>query len=246
MDVAPLIDRLETDGRLLIVAAGRAGWVAPVPRLDWTVRELVLHTGGIHRWAADIVTTCSDTPETAAAEAVGAGPDDDDELAAWFAQGHAALVATLRSAPGDLECFSFLPADSALHFWARRQAHETAMHRVDAEGAAGGPLTPFEAQFAQDGIGEIVHGFAARRKDTGDRTTTLGLAATDGPSWVITFGDERIVATECDELSGTDATVRGTSSDIYQWLWNRPSEAVVDGEAGIAELWSNAVQVRWS
>ena len=44
----------------------------------------------------------------------------------------------LRSAPADLDCFTFLPAESARHFWARRQAHETAIHRVDAENAAGG------------------------------------------------------------------------------------------------------------
>lgn len=245
MEIAALIDRVESDGQLLIAAARRAGWDAPVPQLDWTVRDLVLHTGGIHRWAADIVSTRSDTAETPAGEAVGTGPDDD-ELAAWFEDGHAALVATLRSAPDDLACFTFLPADSPRHFWARRQAHETAIHRVDAEGAAGGEVTRFATHFAQDGIAELVTGFAARKRDTGDQKKTLGLAAADGPSWVLTFGGERIEASESDDLGAADATVRGVSGDLYRWLWNRPSDAVVDGAASVAELWSTAVRVRWS
>lgn len=245
MQTGELIDRLESDGRLLIAAACRAGWDARVPGTEWNVRELVTHTGGIHRWAADIVATCGQRFDTAAGSAVGTGPDDDD-LAEWFVAGHAALVATLRSAAADLECATFLPAESPRHFWSRRQAHETAIHRIDAEGAGGGECTPFEVSFAQDGIGEIVQGFAARRSNVVDRKATLGLAATDGPSWLISFGGERIEATESDDMTGADVTVRGASSDLYRWLWNRPSGAVVDGDREIADLWSKTVQVRWN
>lgn len=245
MEVAALINRLESDGRLLIAAARRAGWDAPVPHTDWDVRELVKHTGGIHRWAADIVTTGSRRFDTPAGEAVGSGPDDD-ELAEWFENGHVALVATLRSAAPDLDCATFLPADSPLHFWSRRQAHETAIHRVDAEAAAGGDITLFDAEFAQDGIAEILCGFARRKSNAVARTASLGLDAADGPSWLVTFGGERIEATESEDLVGTDVTVRGVSSDLYRWLWNRASDAVVDGDAQVAQLWSDTVKVRWS
>lgn len=244
MEVAALINRLESDGKLLIAAALRAGWDAPVPCTKWTVRQLVTHTGGIHRWAADIVTTCSQTYDTPAAGAVGSGPGDD-ELAEWFENGHAALVATLRSAAPDLDCVTFLPADSPLHFWARRQAHETAIHRVDAEGAAGEDVAVFEVAFAQDGIAEVLRGFARRKSNAVVRKATLGLDAADGPSWLVTFGGERTEADESEDLVGTDVTVRGVSSDLYRWLWNRPSDAVVDGDAEVAELWSNTVKVRW-
>src|SRR5207253_4063893 len=54
----------------------------------------------------------------------------DAALLAWFRDGHAALVGTLESAPPDLKCFTFLPAPSALAFWARRQAHETGIHQI--------------------------------------------------------------------------------------------------------------------
>jgi len=42
----------------------------------------------------------------------------------------------LASAPPDLDCLTFLAAPSPLAMWARRQAHETAIHRVDAESPA--------------------------------------------------------------------------------------------------------------
>jgi uncharacterized protein (TIGR03083 family) len=242
VEIPALINRLESDGQLLIAAARRAGWEAAVPGTEWNVRELVRHTGGIHRWAADIVTTGSKTFDTPAGEAVGSGPDDD-ELAEWFENGHTALVATLRSAAADVDCATFLPADSPLHFWSRRQAHETAIHRVDAEGAAGDEVTLFDTTFAQDGIAEIVRGFAARRSNA--VKATLGLDAADGPSWLITFGGERIEADESEDLVGTDVTIRGVSSDLYRWLWNRPSDAVVDGDAEVADAWSNTVKVRW-
>ena len=245
MDVTSLVDRVASDGVALAAAAQAAGLDAPVPGTEWDVRALVTHVGGIHRWAADIVATRSTRPDTDAGRAVGSGPADPD-LLDWFREGHQALVDTLRAAPPDLECFTFLPADSPLHFWARRQAHETAIHRVDAEGATGGPVASFDAAFAQDGMAEILVGFGRRRSYAPSRAGTVGLDAADGPSWLITLGGERIECGESEDLLGTDVTIRGLSSDLSLWLWNRPTEAVVDGDAEIAAVWAQSVRVRWA
>jgi uncharacterized protein (TIGR03083 family) len=74
---------------------------------------------------------------------------EDDVLVEWFVAGHAALVQALRDADPDLACWTFLPAPSPLAFWARRQAHETGIHRVDAESPADS-ITPFPPAFAAD------------------------------------------------------------------------------------------------
>jgi uncharacterized protein (TIGR03083 family) len=245
MDVAALIEHLSEHGDRLAAAADRAGWDTAVPGCDWNVRQLVTHIGGVHRWAADIVDTASSTGDTLAGQAVGSGPGDD-ELVEWFQNGHAALVETLRAAPDDLDCFTFLPADSPRHFWARRQAHETAIHRADAQAAAAGVVTPFDAAFAQDGIAELILGFARRRSNAIARAATIGLDAADGPSWLLTFGGERIEAVRSEELAASDVTVRGLSSDLYLWVWNRPCDAVVDGDDEVAALWSGKIHVRWS
>jgi uncharacterized protein (TIGR03083 family) len=241
LGVDALIEQLAADGPLLADAAARAGLDAPVPAVEWTVRDLVTHVGGVHRWATDIVASGGHSFDTDAGRAVGTGPDDG-ELLDWFLAGHANLVETLAGASPELDCATFLPARSPLEFWVRRQAHETAVHRGDAE-RAGGDVTRYPAAFAQDGIAELLLGFAARKHNAVPTPGTIALAVSDGPSWLITLGGERVLAVMSDE-SG-DATVAGTSSDVYQWLWNRPSAALVSGDGMIAELW-HGVRVRWS
>lgn len=136
MDRDAHVAQLESDGPLLAAAAERAGWDAPVPATRWTVRDLVTHLGGVHRWATAIVHEGSATSAIPEGVAVGTGPPDD-ELLEWFRSGHMTLVDTLRSANDALKCVTFLPAASPIEFWCRRQAHETAIHRADAQGAAG-------------------------------------------------------------------------------------------------------------
>src|SRR5258706_12045265 len=113
-------------------AAERNGLDAAVPTCpDWTVRDLVRHTGGVHRWAAAHVAGARVEPIATMEEVVGDWPADE-ELVTWFRDGHTALVETLLAADPTLDCYTFLPAPSPVAFWARRQAHETAIHRADA------------------------------------------------------------------------------------------------------------------
>jgi uncharacterized protein (TIGR03083 family) len=242
MDVADHLDHLAGDGLLLTDAAARAGLDAQVAACRWDVRSLVTHIGGVHRWAADIVHTAAPSGDTAAGRAVGQGPGDA-ALLEWFRDGHAALMSALRAAPADLACFAFLPAPSPLAFWARRQAHETGIHRADAESASGA-ITPFAPSFAQDGIAEMLHGFAARRSNAVSTPGTIALRPTDGGvAWLVTLGGDRIAAEPSD--ADADAVVGGSSSDLYLWLWNRPAEVTVTGDAALAELW-RTVRVRWA
>jgi hypothetical protein len=60
----------------------------------------------------------------------------------------------------------------------------------------------------------------------------------------LTFGGERIAA-EAAPTEEPTVTVHGSSSDLYLWLWNRPSAAQVDGDDSVARLWHDTVQVRW-
>ena len=236
-----LIAHLVDEGVRLASAAGAAGWESPVPRTDWTVRDLVTHVGGVHRWAADVIRTGAADLTTPLGLAVGQGPPDE-ELLGWYREGHEALVAALREAPPDLEAGTFLPAPSPRNFWARRQAHETAIHRADAD-AACGVAAVFDPDFAQDGIAELLQGFAARQHgpELGD---TLTLRCTDGPSWVVDLSGERVTAAPMPEVERGD--VSGSSSDVYLWTWNRDSSALVDETLPAVEWWRDAVTVTWS
>jgi uncharacterized protein (TIGR03083 family) len=246
VETTDLIDHLAAEGTLLGAATERAGWDAAVPHLDWTVRDVVVHLGGVHRWAADVVSTASPVLETEAYRAVGAGPPDG-ELLDWFLVGHTALVTALSEASPDLDVVTFLRAGSPLEFWARRQAHETTVHRVDVETAAGVGPSPIDDAVAWDGIREVLGGFAARRSNAIARKASLLLAPGDDTTCVrLEFGGERIEATDHDTPPPSDATVRGAPADLYLWLWNRPCGAQVEGDLSVAQLWRDTVRVRWS
>jgi uncharacterized protein (TIGR03083 family) len=246
MDADALVDQLEREGSRLAATLDTISWDAQVPGLDWDVRSLIVHTGGAHRWATTIVREASDDEVGAAYSRVGAGPIDG-ELAAWLREGLADLVAALRAAPEDLDVFTFLPAHSARHFWARRQAHETAVHRADLESVSEA-VTPFPVDFAQDGIAEMLHGFAARRRNAITAPGTVSLRPTDdGDAWRMTFGGETIIADRAASDTSADAMVTGSSSDLYLWLWNRPAAQVkIAGKEELARLWTETVRVRWS
>jgi uncharacterized protein (TIGR03083 family) len=112
MEIAEHIDALRREGDLLADAAERAGLDATVPPCpSWQVRDLLRHTGYIHRWATRHVVECPDhvldgPPE----EEILRGGAPDPELLDWFRAGHVALVETLTAADPALECATFMPA----------------------------------------------------------------------------------------------------------------------------------------
>jgi uncharacterized protein (TIGR03083 family) len=236
MRIEDHIAALRIEGNLFTSVLRRADLDAVVPTCpEWTVRELARHTGRVHRWAASYARDARPDMMTADEEehAWGAMPEDA-ALVDWFRDGHARLVDALATAPRDLACWSFLPAPSPLAFWARRQAHETTIHRVDAELAGPGPsAVPLE--FAVDGLDELLLCFFSRRRNRlrFDDPKTLVIVATDaGASWLVRIGPEGASAQRRDgSPPNADATVAGPASALYLGLWNRGPLAEADAEA---------------
>ncbi|MEU5218700.1 maleylpyruvate isomerase family mycothiol-dependent enzyme [Streptomyces sp. NPDC020807] len=239
MKTAEHLDVLEAAGRALADAAAAAGTDAEVPTCPgWRVRDLLRHTTAVHRWATSFVVEGHTAPRPLGDET----RLDGDELLAHYREGHADLVAALRAAPETLECWAFLPAPSPLAFWARRQAHETAVHRVDAEAALGGESAAFEAEFAADGIDELLSGFHARDRSRvrTPEPRTLRVRTTDtGDVWTVRLSAERPPLTERGTEGPADTELTGTAERLYLTLWNRlPVEPVtVTGDEALARLW---------
>jgi uncharacterized protein (TIGR03083 family) len=243
--IAAHIEALTREGERLADAASTSDLDASIPPCpDWTVRDAVRHTGEVHRWAAAIV---AEARTSADADPLTFPPDD--ELLPWFAAGHAALVATLAAAPAALECFTFLPAPSPLAFWARRQAHETAIHRADVETASGG-VTPFDPDFATDGIDELLTGFASRKRRSGipiDAPVALALHSTDTDRhWRVSLAPAGITVTAGSNHA--DCTVRAAASELYLLVWNRRRVDGLDvaGDETVVDQWRAHNRVRWS
>ncbi|MFD7664290.1 maleylpyruvate isomerase family mycothiol-dependent enzyme [Streptomyces sp. NPDC059788] len=251
MEITDFTESLDRDGQLLADAAEKAGADAPVPTCpQWRVRDLLIHTGRVHRWATGFVehghqqpVPPPETPELT-----------DEQLAGWLRDGCRTLVRALRSAPADLSCWTFMPASSPLAFWARRQAHETAVHRADAEAALGAGLTPSAPAFAVDGIDELLLMHArdhSSMRTEAPKTLLIratGTGAADA-AWTVRLSDaplraERIpgAAAGGAEAPGgatPDCTVEGPAPDLYLALWNRRplDDLTVTGDTALAQLW---------
>jgi uncharacterized protein (TIGR03083 family) len=246
MDTADFLQTLDREGRLLAEAAAQAGVEAKVPTCpDWQVRDLLRHTGMVHRWAAAFVAE----GHTSYHPDGGLPGLDGDALLAWFRDGHRYLVDTLASAAPDVECWHFLPAPSPLAFWARRQAHETTVHRVDAESARGGARSGIGPAFAVDGIDELLRGFHARPKSRvrSDEPRVLRVRATDtdGAVWTVRLTQEPPAATR-DAAGEADCEVAGPAAELYLALWNRQPFPQVTGDPAVAGLWQERSAVTWS
>ncbi|MER7481154.1 maleylpyruvate isomerase family mycothiol-dependent enzyme [Streptomyces sp. NPDC126510] len=236
METAEFLQALETEGRLLAAAAEEAGTDAKVPTCpEWQVRDLLRHTGAVHRWAAAVVAERLTEPRPPAE------PTDLDggELVAWYRAGHRDLVDTLAGASPDVECFAFLPAPSPLAFWARRQAHETAVHRVDAESARGGAPAPVAPEFATDGIDELLLGFHGRSRSRvrTPRPRVLRIRAEDtGAVWTVRLSPEPPMTTR-DASGEAECELSAGAEQLYLALWNRAPLPTAAGDQALASLW---------
>ncbi|MFI2204936.1 maleylpyruvate isomerase family mycothiol-dependent enzyme [Streptomyces sp. NPDC020192] len=244
METADFLQILDREGRLLAAAADAAGTDAKVPTCpEWQVRDLLRHTGAVHRWAAGTVAD-RDTER----RPFGDPPDlDGAELVDWYRDSHRLLVDTLAAAPADLECFTFLPEinPSPLAFWTRRQAHETTVHRYDAEAARGGtasPLAPdFTPDFAVDGIDELLRGFHARSRSRlrTEEPRVVRVRALDAGTdavWTVRLSAEPPVTVR-DADGEADAELSGPTEELYLALWNRGPLPNVTGDRSLADLW---------
>jgi uncharacterized protein (TIGR03083 family) len=257
VEIAEHIDALRRQGDMLADAATRSGLEASVPPCPpWQVKDLLRHTGYIHRWAARHITECPDAVLDGPPEAdILRGGAADPELLAWFRAGHAALVETLSTADPGLMCATLMDAPSPLAFWARRQAHETAIHRADAESASG-TRPEYEPGFAADGIDELIMGFGQRRKyrPSAEHDGGLQVRTNDtGHAWHVGTEGGRIRARrEHEGAAPTDpptCIVTGPASGMYLFLWHRSDAAQADvtisGDQGFLDVWQSSVRVRW-
>ncbi|WP_409332482.1 maleylpyruvate isomerase family mycothiol-dependent enzyme [Trujillonella humicola] len=128
---------------------------APVPSCPgWTIGALVRHLAGGLRWAAEIVAThATRPPDDRSFRDVDRDTEQSPaELDAQLAEGSAALAAALRDAGPDAPLWTPLGPGTAA-FFARRFAHEAAVHRADATLAVGQPFA-LEPEVAVDALDE--------------------------------------------------------------------------------------------
>jgi hypothetical protein len=142
----------------------------------------------------------------------------------WFRAGLAPLYAELERGDLDRPVFTWA-GEQTRRWWLRRLAHETAVHRFDAEQALSAPA-PVAALPAADGIAELFELFVPRSFDAaefaaaGHEGQTMHLHCVDVEGeWLVRFAPTG-VEVERVHAKG-DVAVRGEASDLFLVLWNR-------------------------
>ncbi|MEV5571191.1 maleylpyruvate isomerase family mycothiol-dependent enzyme [Spirillospora sp. NPDC052269] len=193
----------------------------------WTVGDLARHLGVTQRWAEGLVRTLTTRPiglRRYAAEAPGPAAD----LVPWFAEGGAALVATLRAADPDAEMWSW-SEDQHARFWSRRMYYEAAVHRADLHIAMGRDFA-VPTEDAVDGTDEFLANlpyaasFAPKVDNLrGDGATLAFTAADTGDRWTVGLDKDGFAwrrSSAADDVHA-DVAVRAGASELFLFLWGR-------------------------
>ena len=236
MDFANFLDQVRLQAGALRTAAVAAGPDADVPTCpDWDVRRLVRHVARVHSF----VVRALDADPAGPAPERGQPPEGWDETLSWWDEQLDAMVTGIaaRGPAGPAWAFG---RDRTAGFWARRQAHETAVHRLDAEHALAGPAVPalvFEPDFAADGVDEALQMITLRlRREPAEVAGTVLLHAADaGRAWLVTLTPGAAPRVGPADVIDADASVVGTADAVYRAAWRRPSTAVVSGDRALVD-----------
>lgn len=234
---------LRAEGPAFGAAAAAASADTAVPTCPgWTVSDLVTHLGSAYAWwRSHISRGVTSAPEQRRPEPVADAPGWPDTVA-WFAEEHARLVELLDALDPETPAWNWAPQPKKAAFWHRRSAHETGVHRWDAQFAIGVP-EPLEAKLAADAVGEVLDTWLPSGRRTGprDRFGVVHLVATDiAQEWYVRLRGEGIALLDTDTLLDTDdhhtrAEAAGTASDLLLALYGRVQFDVVK-VAGDASL----------
>ncbi|GAC1397861.1 MAG: maleylpyruvate isomerase family mycothiol-dependent enzyme [Chloroflexota bacterium] len=166
-------------------------------------------------------------------------------LLEWFEHAARTLHATLQAADPEGKVGTWYPPDQTAGFVQRRMAHETSIHRWDAQWAHGVDA-PIDMELARDGIDEVLDVFVESRrkweKPGPSNNETFHFHCTDCEGeWFVRFDSDGPHITR--EHAKGDVALRGTASDLLLWHWQRlPADRLeVLGDPTMVERWFELV-----
>lgn len=206
----------------------------------WSIADLILHTGRIHRWVTEVVRT----------RATRRLPQPDlierpRDLIGWFRDGAAGVADTLAATDPATPVWTFAGTSTA-GFWRRRMALETTIHRWDVERAID-DMTPIADAVATAGVTEALTVYLEPRlrgADVGGGGEIVVLrAAGSTPTWVVRLDPDAVEVLGTDHPA--DVWIEAPPTDLWLFLMGRAGhEALgVRGPRTGVELLERAVSL---
>jgi uncharacterized protein (TIGR03083 family) len=240
MDYSTHCDELEFEGARFVELARGADVDAPVPACPgWNVANLLAHVGYVHRWSRYLVNVRA--PQRIAGQEMGLsrGPVTAD----WLAQGVSELLVTLRAADPDEEMWAW-GDDQHVRYWARRQLHETLVHRSDLEEALG-IASEFDPDVAADAIDEFFANieragdFSPDVKNLVGEGDVVAFRAHEGRVWSVRLEPEGFGFVEGS--LAPSATLHGPAAELLLVIYRRraieASRCSVEGRRDLVDHW---------
>ncbi|SDD03706.1 maleylpyruvate isomerase family mycothiol-dependent enzyme [Glycomyces harbinensis] len=237
MDFPALQAHLTTEAARLKAAVLAAGPDAPVPSCpEWTAADLLDHVAETYDHKIQSMRLMRSPGEDFRIERPG-GPAEQFEGAL------ADLTAEFDARGPDTLAYTWYGPDQTVGFWIRRMAHETVVHRADAELAAGREPGPVDDALALDGIDEMLTimlewGSRAYRDYAADALKandglTVGLDA-GSRSWTVRIHDGAVSVSDGIHAD-TRTDVHGSPGDVLLWLWRRLPVAALTAKGDAAK-----------
>lgn len=231
---------LDADSHLLAAAAARGLEPDVLCCPGWTVRDLVVHMGEVISQKADLIADgWADAwpPRNLLPE--GADPLE------WYRLEAARLYGALADADPSAPAMTF-GRDRTMAFWFRRMAHETLVHRVDAEQAHGYQST-VDLELAVDGVAELFDVYLTGYPEWASLLPGEDVVRveTGGRDWTVRIGkfigsrkgnDYELPATMPEPDAAPHAVVSGEPDHVLLWMWGRApiEDVVVAGDIDVA------------
>lgn len=226
------------EGAAVSAVAASGDLDTPVPSCPrWPLQKLVGHLGWVYNWVSEHIEQRSatmlnrdDAPRPPAGEPV----------IAWYAEAHARVLDALRDLEPDAEVWGWAGINTGA-FWHKRLAHESLIHRWDAENTVGEPRR-IDGDLGADGVDElmeVIWPFGARSATDSLPAGSLHLHRTDGDGeWLCRIVDGRFVAERIHARG--DVAVRGTGAELDLVLWRRiePDGVELFGDADVLAAWT--------
>src|ERR1039458_1476816 len=167
--------------------AARTDLTAHVPTCpEWDVAGLCDHLARVYQGRSYIVAN----GEFLDSEAFELRAEGEDPVA-WVQRWSDELDRALLGQDDDAPTVTFMPDATTMHFWRRRMALETIVHRTDAEIAVG-DVTSMDDELSADGVDEMLWFFSdPRTEHTTDAAASRSVVElTDGTrSWLAGIAD---------------------------------------------------------
>jgi uncharacterized protein (TIGR03083 family) len=233
-----LIAAVRREGSGLLAAAA-LGTDAEVPTCPgWTVEDLLHHVAQVYCNAITLVVTrATSRPEQRP-------PVPDGEPLAVLTELLDDLVEQLGGVPPDTPVWNWSPnAEHVAAFWARRMAHESAVHRFDAQ-RAHGVAEPIGGELAADGIDELIDLMVPRVVERDGATLPDGALVLVGGSdgeWRLRLSEKGIERLDVAPAGAT--VVTGTASALLLALCGRIAwdSLQVEGDPDLLRAFTGAI-----